>query len=391
MSRRFSHATGPWALPRDSRTPSRTDWAPPNRWAVGPFETDMLARDQGPQLRANSHSKETAMKKMNCKTTPTPRGSLSSSRLALVWAVVAHREQLPAGNARPVARSPQLVGSLGCVLLATVTGCTTLSTKDSMVDTKPATSIFDRMPWSKSKDGMPEPYPNPVKLAATWTPDTLTQVGRVPTRGFGARVFFYDEKSRPVPVEGTLRVHAFDEGKGKAKGQMPLVKRYEFTPEQFTRHFSNSDLGASYSVWIPWDAVGGDQTRVSLVASFTTAEGKTIQGSTSVVLLPGAKESAAESLAQRYSPDYRQWQAAASGSQPPTSGLTTTTIRREAASARSLPETALPSAGVPNWNVANSKSSNSLNVAMKSPTPEVKPADAKASFQTLPASSRTHR
>ncbi len=283
----------------------------------------------------------------------------------------------------------RLAAGFGCVLLVTLSGCSTLQTNDSLIDKKPSKSIFDRMPWSKKSDG-PEPYPNPVKLAATWTPDTLTQVGRVPTRGFGARVYFYDEKSRPVPVAGTLTVHAFDET-GARKDGIPNVKRYQFTPEQFTNHFSQSDLGASYSVWIPWDAVGGDQTRVSLVASFTTAEGKTVQGSASTVLLPGAKESAAESLAQKFAPEYRQWQAAASGATPPSSGLTTTTIHRNVPEPRTTPEMYAPSAGSPTWNIAQGSSTNSLNVAMKAADANSKPGGETSKHQTLPASTRTHQ
>ena len=67
-----------------------------------------------------------------------------------------------------------------------------------------------KAPWSKSEDEMPEPYPNPVKIASTWTPDVLVQTGRTPTRGFGGRLFFFDEKTKAVPVEGTLTVHGFE-------------------------------------------------------------------------------------------------------------------------------------------------------------------------------------
>ncbi len=70
------------------------------------------------------------------------------------------------------------------------------------------------------------------------------------------------------------------------------VKRFEFTPEQFTRHFSQTDLGASYSVWIPWDAIGGEQRRISLVASFKTVEGKLVQGIPATILLPGSSTEA---------------------------------------------------------------------------------------------------
>lgn len=261
-------------------------------------------------------------------------------------------------------------------------GCSTFQkTDDGGSLNKPKKTLAQRMPWSKKSD-VPEPYPNPVKLAATWTPDTLTQTGRVPTRGFGARVFFYDEKTRPVPVEGTLIVHAFDERNAGPNGE-PSVKRYEFTPEQFTRHFSQSDLGASYSVWIPWDAVGGQQTRVSLVASFSTAEGKLIQGAPTTVLLPGAKDSSAASLAQRFAPEYRNWQAAAAGNTPPTSGLTTTTIHRSDTPSRSRPSSPADQSTLPTWNLAGGATGNEFDVTMKPA-----PAANATGTQVMPASTR---
>ena len=207
--------------------------------------------------------------------------------------------------------------------LTVTSGCNALSESAAAKSNKK--SFFDRMPWS-NQDEPPEPYPNPVKVAATWTPDTLVQTGRTPTRGFGGRVFFYDEKSRPVPVDGTLVIHGFDDG---ADSQEKRVKRFEFTPEQFTRHFSQSDLGASYSVWIPWDAIGGPQRRISLVTSFRTSQGQTVQGVPVTVLLPGiSKETKQQAEVAKRSPQYQRYLEAARNATVPTTGLTTTTIAR---------------------------------------------------------------
>ena len=155
-------------------------------------------------------------------------------------------------------------------------------------------------------------------MAVTWTPDTLVQTGRTPTRGFGGRLFFYDEKTRAVPVEGDLTVHAFAENPDGSVGE---VKRYHFTAEQFTQHFSQSDLGASYSIWIPWDAVGGEQMRISLVPSFRAASGRLVQGEQALVGLPG-RRAKVEHIAKQPDPVSEmlaQREAAKSG-------LTTTTI-----------------------------------------------------------------
>lgn len=286
-----------------------------------------------------------------------------------------------------------------CMTMACLgTGCAVFP-KDSDQPRKP---FSQRMPWSKSdKDKPPKPYPNPVKLAAVWSPETLTQAGRVPTRGFGARVFFYDEKSRPVPVDGTLIVHGFNE---ENPTQQPDVKRYEFTPEQFTNHFSRSDLGASYSVWIPWDAVGNKQQRVSLVASFKTAKGDMLQGSPTTVLLPGAKTDRDLELAQRFSPEYRDWQAAASGKTRRTSGLTTTTIQRSSPSTPSIvdPSSPMNLPGLPGshasgpWNIASNHGPlNSVDVTRRRsedvPILEDRPSSDRDSLKVLPASAKIPR
>ncbi|MEM6689131.1 MAG: hypothetical protein AAF664_06865, partial [Planctomycetota bacterium] len=169
-----------------------------------------------------------------------------------------------------------------------------------------------------------EPYPFPTKIAATWTPDTLVQTGRTPTRGFGGRVFFYDEKSRVVPVEGRLVIHGYDDTDGKDPSKS--TKRFEFTPEQLTRHFGQTDLGASYSVWIPWDALGGEQRRISLVASFRTDDGHLVQGVPAVVMLPGPGSHSGETelSVKRMSPNFKEHQnavAKAMKSQAPTHNI----------------------------------------------------------------------
>ena len=215
--------------------------------------------------------------------------------------------------------------TLGCV------GCLTPGAAGSSKWT-------DRLPGFGRKDETPKAYPHPVKMAATWTPDTLVRPGHTPTRGFGGRLYFYDERTRPVPVEGSLTVHGFDDtGSGG-----PTVRKFQFTPEQFTRHFSESDLGASYSVWIPWDAVGGVQRRISLVASFQTAEGKLVQGQPATVLLPGPQEGSGEMVAaKKFSPQYLAHREAMDRNVA-SRGMSTTTIARRTTPRRLPTETPLP-------------------------------------------------
>ena len=229
-------------------------------------------------------------------------------------------------------------------------------------------NLFQRMPWAgKTKAEEEMPYPSPVKLAATWSPDTLVQTGRTPTRGFGGRIFFYDEKSRPVPVDGTLVVHGFDEG---AADPQKGVKRFEFTPEQFTKHFSKTDMGASYSVWIPWDAVGGERKRVSLVASFKTKEGRPVQGAPTMIMLPGTKPtSESNSLARKLAPEYKKYKTALANNVPRHSGLITTTIERRRLKPQMINQT--PSITLPASSGRTSDGASDSMLAAGTNTPSV--------------------
>ena len=274
-------------------------------------------------------------------------------------------------------------------------GCATVSDKTDGSNR----SLMQRLPWVNDADEEEQPYPEPMKLAATWTPDTLIQTGRTPTRGFGGRIYFYDQKSRPVPVEGTLIVHGFDETPKDKKGG---VKRFEFTPEQFTKHFSKGDLGASYSVWIPWDAVGGNRKRISLVASFNTTDGKTVQGLPAVVMLPGAEPVKKEqALMAKLSPQYQNYKDALASRTSKASGLTTTTIKRRQYSPTSeQPGISVPSLPIrgksveaPDTMLAQKSSTPSIEIAMnpRLQTPDIRPASAELPIEPNAAQTKADK
>lgn len=128
----------------------------------------------------------------------------------------------------------------------------------------------------------------PVKMAAIWSPAVLNRPGEPPMRGFGGRLYFYDADNRPVAVEGQLMVYAFDDSNPYSDGKTP-DRKFAFTAEQFAQHYSPTELGDSYSIWIPWDAVGQPQAEVSLVPILTTTSGQLVMGQPSRALLPGPR------------------------------------------------------------------------------------------------------
>jgi hypothetical protein len=144
-------------------------------------------------------------------------------------------------------------------------------------------------------------YGVPARMAVLWSPAVLNQSSQAPTRGFGGRIYFYDAKNRPISVEGQLVVYAYDNDKPNPNSKVP-DRKFAFTPEQFTKHYTPTELGASYSIWIPWDAAGERQTEISLVPIFTATSGALVMGQSSRNLLPGPSSPEASSYATQGMP-----------------------------------------------------------------------------------------
>jgi hypothetical protein len=130
----------------------------------------------------------------------------------------------------------------------------------------------------------------PTRIVTSWTDTILYQPNQVPTRGFGGRLLFYSgEKPEPIKVDGTLTVYVFDETNRDLNNVRP-DRKYVFTKEQLAAHYSKSKLGHSYSVWLPWDEVGGLQKELSLIARFTTDKGGVVVGEQTKQILPGTTQ-----------------------------------------------------------------------------------------------------
>lgn len=135
-------------------------------------------------------------------------------------------------------------------------------------------------------------YQEPHKIAVVWSEDVMVSPGSKPTRGFGGRIYFYNDHSQAIPVDGDLVVYGYDDStKGRViNTKREADKRFRFTAEQFTEHFTETDLGASYSVWIPWDAEVEQRTAVTLIPTFITKTGKVIAGEASKAVLSGVEQ-----------------------------------------------------------------------------------------------------
>jgi hypothetical protein len=139
----------------------------------------------------------------------------------------------------------------------------------------------------------------PDRLIPIWTHTVLNQPSKPGVRGFGGRVMFYNgDQQKPVKVDGTLTVYAFDGSLGGIATGKP-ERKYVFTPEQLANHYSETMLGHSYSFWLPWDKAGGELRKLSLVARFEPLDGPATLSEASQQVLPGISREVQAELKQR--------------------------------------------------------------------------------------------
>lgn len=171
-------------------------------------------------------------------------------------------------------RLSSLVLLLMCLsgLLTSVCGCQSLTTTKQW-----------SWPWD-SKNKKPQV---PDRMLPIWTDTIMHQPGKPGIRGFGGRVYFYaGEDTEAIEVDGGLVVYVFDSDKMDPHSPSP-EKKYVFTPDHMKNHMSEAPLGKSYSIWLPWDEVGGESRSLTLVTRFEGTKGGVILSQPAVKFLPG--------------------------------------------------------------------------------------------------------
>jgi hypothetical protein len=205
------------------------------------------------------------------------------------------RPQTPGMSAR-LEQTPAASYAAAVLLLVLLGGCTPLD--------------LSRTVW------LPGLAPKPVvpqTMADFWTEYLHREQGHPAVRGFGGRVMFYGQKAgEPVLVDGTLTVYAYDDSRGEPNEKKP-DKKYVFTREQLAQHYSKSELGHSYSFWLPWDETGGEEKRVTLITRFDDASGRAVMGKPTKQTLFGTRPASDKVAGQ--SSDVREASAKTAGDQ----------------------------------------------------------------------------
>ncbi len=179
----------------------------------------------------------------------------------------------------------QLPSILCIAILAITSGCATM--KPTLPEWLPVLN-------SDTVNESTEPA-EPTSFAVLWKDSVYEKPGSPSVRGFGGRVFIYDANNEPIKAEGELIVYGYDES-NTAREDSGADKKFVFPSKQFQRHYSESDLGHSYSVWVPWEKVGGVRKSITLIPVFKTASGKLIRSGQSINVLPGKKPASTDNV-----------------------------------------------------------------------------------------------
>lgn len=151
----------------------------------------------------------------------------------------------------------------------------------------------------------------PASIVAIWSEGVVHQASVPPIRGYAGRILFYDASgAKPVKVDGTLTVYAFDET-GRSKADTRPDRKYVFTPEQLANRYDPVKVGPAYAIWIPWDEAGGPRKDISLIVRFAPRSGQIVIGEMARLVLNGtttdpAPAEASQSAARMGDPMVRQ-------------------------------------------------------------------------------------
>jgi hypothetical protein len=138
----------------------------------------------------------------------------------------------------------------------------------------------------------------PVRLVDVWSDEMLEDPNLPPVQGFGGRVMFYtQEETKPVVVEGKFVVYVFDEQDSDTNYTTP-ERTFVYPAEKLSKYYRKSELGHSYNFWVPWGEIGGPERKLVIIARFEPAKGapilskpchKTLAGSPPRPGEPGSK------------------------------------------------------------------------------------------------------
>ena len=124
-----------------------------------------------------------------------------------------------------------------------------------------------------------------AKMVVVWKENVLQSDSGRPVQGFTGRVYFHDVAGNIVQVEGELNIYGYDDS-GEMRKRVP-DKHFVFESDKFASHYSPTELGHSYSFWLPWCDYGGIRKMITLVPVFKSGDNRIVEGTADYLTLSG--------------------------------------------------------------------------------------------------------
>lgn len=173
---------------------------------------------------------------------------------------------------------------MSLLLIVGMTGCSGMKNSMRLSEKNSSWNPLQQLSADRKEDQ--DEDAKPVTMAAIWADSVYEKPGLPNVKGFGGRIFFYDADNTAVKADGELIVYGFDES-NKEKTEYIADRKFVFPRDKFQSHYSENDLGAAYSVWVPWEKMGGYRKSITLIPMFKTADGTLIKCGQYICTLPG--------------------------------------------------------------------------------------------------------
>ena len=157
------------------------------------------------------------------------------------------------------------------LLLSATSGCTSVN----LIDWKRF-----RVPKASAKNPV-------VRIVGIWEAAEGQGLDGKPTRGFAGQILFFTHgKASPVRVDGDVTIDLYDEPADSADSSDP-IHRFDFVGDAWTIHLTDSVLGPSYNVFIPYTRKHSWRANCSLRVQLKSNFGTTAYSEMVQVTLPG--------------------------------------------------------------------------------------------------------
>jgi len=113
-----------------------------------------------------------------------------------------------------------------------------------------------------------------------------------PSRGFAGQILFFGPgDAAPFPVHGTIRIFEYDNFDPNENSPKP-IHAFVFDDGGWNAHRSESTMGESYNVFLPYVKHHAGRAKCALKVEFTAENGRTISSPITEVSLQARQKSA---------------------------------------------------------------------------------------------------